>query len=145
MKEKGWNHALYFRCYRKHDCFRERCHLCIRGIIRILSRRRESHVIRETRHDYQKTADYQKTNRKGAKQWQSDRVTERSSDRVNSVHYNSRKRLRHFPSKRDILKQVGVCRLPNSDSILVTQTDWPTNIEMLELEFTACNTCQFWT
>ena len=28
-KEKGWNRSLYFRSYRKHECFRERCHLCM--------------------------------------------------------------------------------------------------------------------
>ena len=35
-------------------------------------------------------------------QWQSEAVTERSSDRVNSVHYNTRKRLCHFPSNKGL-------------------------------------------
>ena len=52
--EEKRNHALYFRRDCKDKCFHKRCHLCIREIIRILSRRRESRVMRETRQGAEK-------------------------------------------------------------------------------------------
>ena len=42
------------RRYREHECFHERCYLCMREIMRILSRRRESRIMRESRQVYTK-------------------------------------------------------------------------------------------
>ena len=52
----------------------------------------------ETRHDYSLVSGLSK--KLTGRERSSDRVTERSSDRVNSVQHNTRKRLRHFPSNK---------------------------------------------